>query len=75
MRTVSVEALEAKGYSDPVGTFKAIALAGGFGAVDPSHQGGLDVGGIEDAKAKAAIEKILKDAEPKGAKLANNGNA
>lgn len=73
MKTVTVEALEAKGYPNPVETFKAVAKAGGFGDVDPSHEGGLDVAGVEDKAAKAAIEKILAEGVKKP--NANNGNA
>lgn len=61
MKVVTLEALEQKKYIDPAATFKAIALAGGFGDVSPLHTGGLDIEGIEDKDAKAAIEKILRD--------------
>lgn len=73
MKIVSVEALEAKGYTNPEATFKAVAQAGGFGNVSPLHEGGLDVAGIEDKAAKAAVEKILAEGLKKP--NASNGNA
>lgn len=60
MKTVTVEALEQNGYEKPEELFTKIALAGGFGDVKPSHGGGLDIDGIADKDAKAAVVKLLE---------------
>ena len=73
MKTVTVEALEEAGYKDCEALFTKIALAGGFGAVSPSHGGGLDVGGIVDADAKKAVAELLVKKEVKPNAVTNAG--
>ena len=51
--------LEKMGFENPEATFREIAVAGGFGAIEPNHAGGLDIDGITDKLAKAAVDKIL----------------
>ncbi len=60
MATVTRQSLADAGHKNPDLTFVAIAKAGGFGDVDPSHGGGLDVDGLVDPQAKAAIAELLK---------------
>ena len=56
---VTVESLKKAGHVDAEKTFKEIAVAGGFGDIDPSHPGGLDVDNIGDPKAKASVAALL----------------
>lgn len=58
MKNVNVEALAKAGHKDPEAVFVAVRDAGGFGDIDPSHGGGLDISGLE-GKAKTDVEKIL----------------
>lgn len=60
---MNIETLTKAGYKDPKAVFTAVALAGGFGAVDPSHGGGLDIDGLTDADAKKAVDAVLAKAE------------
>lgn len=55
---VTLQSLEAAGHADAEAVFKAVCAAGGFGDVDPTHGGGLDISGLT-GKVKADVEAII----------------
>lgn len=59
MSEVTLKSLAEAGVENPVATFEAVALAGGFGAVKASGERALDVGGIADPAAKKAVQEII----------------
>lgn len=66
MDNVTVESLKRAGHEDPEKTFREIAVAGGFGDLDPNQEGGLDISGLE-GKYKTAVERLLTPADTSSA--------
>jgi hypothetical protein len=77
MKNVTVESLKRKHKENAKAVYQEIARLGGFGDVDPNHEGGLDVTGIFDeeneavsAANKQRIAELLDDPEA-GEKVAD----
>ncbi len=69
--SVTVESLKKAGHENPEAAFVEIARAGGFGDIEPNHNGSLDVEGIGDPKAKAKALALLSPSATKKGSTAN----
>lgn len=77
MKNVTVESLKRKHKENAKAVYQEIARLGGFGDVDPNHEGGLDVTGVLDeeneavsAADKKRIAELLDDPDA-GEKVAD----
>ena len=64
---MNLDKLKELGVANPEKVFAQICEIGGFGKIDPSHAGGIDLTGL-NPQQKAAVDALLRPAKQEPAK-------